>query len=68
MDSREIRIELFMIAEAVASCNLDTHYQTLTEGLTNNPKLHSINVTIRHRDSGTEVWRGPIAHATRAVY
>ena len=61
-------INLFMQKEAEASVALDKDgaMQTMAEGLTNNPKLYRIIITIRNQKTDEVIWTGPLAHITRA--
>lgn len=61
-------INLFMHKEASASVALDKdkNMQTISEGLTNNPKLYKIIITIKNQKTNEVIWTGPLAHITRA--
>ena len=61
-------INLFMHKEASASVALDNDgsMQTMREGLTNNPKLYRIIITIKNEKTNEVIWTGPLAHITRA--
>ena len=61
-------IGMFMLKEAQASVALDNdnHVQTMAEGLTNNPKLYRIIITIKNEKTDEVIWKGPLAHITRA--
>ena len=61
-------VGLFMLKEAEASVALDndSHIQTMSEGLTNNPKLYRIIITIKNEKTDEVIWKGPLAHITRA--
>ena len=59
---------IFEIKEAVASINLDNDPDivTVSEGLTNNPKLYDIGIAIRNKQTDQIAWRGSVAYACRA--
>ena len=61
-------IGLFMHKEAEASVALDKdeNMQTMAEGLTDNPKLYGIIITIKNKVTDEVLWTGPLAHITRA--
>ena len=61
-------INMFIQKEAEASVALsnDSHMETMSEGLTNNPKLYRIIITIKNEKTDEVIWKGPLAHITRA--
>ena len=61
-------IKMFVQKEAEASVALDNddNMQTVCEGLTNNPKLYRIIITIKNRKTDEIIWKGPLAHITKA--
>ena len=61
-------ISLFMLKEAEASVGIsnDSHMETMSVGLTNNPKLYRIIITIKNEKTDEIIWKGPLAHITRA--
>ena len=61
-------INLFMLKEAQASVAIDndSHMETMSVGLTNNPKLYRIIITIKNEKTDEIIWKGPLAHITRA--
>ena len=61
-------VNLFLLKEARSSVALDKddHVRTMKEGLTNNPKLYGIIITIKNKVTDEIVWKGPLAHITEA--
>lgn len=61
-------VNLFVWKEAMASVGIDNDpdMQTMAEGLTNNPKLYRIIITIKDQKTDKIVWKGPLAHIMQA--
>ena len=61
-------VNLFMLKEAMASVAIDndSHMETRSEGFLSNPKLYRIIITIKNKKTDEVVWKGPLAHITRA--
>ena len=67
MNKKDI-VEMFIRKEAISSIKLDQYgdLETVSSGLTNNKKLFRIKVKIICKRTGKVVWKGSIAHASRA--
>ena len=62
-------VKLLEYKEAIASVAMDkcSDLVTISEGLTNNPKLYGIKVKIICKKTGKVVWKGSMATACRAL-
>lgn len=62
-------VSIFEHKEAIASVAMDKYSDlvTISEGLTNNPKLYGIKVKIVCKKTGKVVWKGSMATACRAL-
>ena len=67
MNKKDI-IGMFVRKEAVSSVELDKYgdLETISEGSTKNKKLFKIKVKIICKRTGKVIWKGSMAHASRA--